>query len=54
MRNSEAFFEAVTWGIRMLLDALEVILVQTPWIVIASLIVLLTWLTAGGLHENNL
>lgn len=47
VRNSETFFEAVTLGIRMLLDALEVILVQTPWIVIASLIVLLTWLTAG-------
>ena len=45
--NSEAFFDALTFGIRALLDALEVILVQTPWIVIASLIVLLTWLTAG-------
>ena len=47
VRNSEAFFDALTFGIRALLDALEVILVQTPWIVIASLIVLLTWLTAG-------
>ncbi len=47
VRNSEAFFDALTFGIRTLLDALEVILVQTPWIVIASLIVLLTWLTAG-------
>lgn len=47
VRNSEAFFEGLTFGIRALLDALEVILVQTPWIVIASLIVLLTWLTAG-------
>ena len=47
VRNSEALFEAITYGIRALLDALEVILVQTPWIVIASLIVLLTWLTAG-------
>ncbi|WP_439121836.1 ABC transporter permease subunit [Marivita sp.] len=47
VRNSETFFEALTFGIRSLLDALEVILVQTPWIVIASLIVLLTWLTAG-------
>ncbi|SLN69875.1 Glycine betaine/L-proline transport system permease protein ProW [Roseovarius albus] len=47
VRNSEAFFEGLTIGIRALLDALEVILVQTPWIVIASLIILLTWLTAG-------
>ena len=47
VRNSEAFFDGLTIGIRALLDALEVILVQTPWIVIASLIILLTWLTAG-------
>ena len=47
VRNTEAFFDAVTYGIRVLLDALEVILVKTPWIVIASLTVLLTWLTAG-------
>lgn len=47
VRNSEAFFDGLTFGIRALLDALEVILVQTPWVVIASLIVLLTWLTAG-------
>ncbi|SLN76787.1 ABC transporter permease [Ruegeria meonggei] len=47
VRNSETFFDALTFGIRGLLDALEVILVQTPWIVIASLIILLTWLTAG-------
>lgn len=47
VRNSETFFEWLTFGIRSLLDALEVILVQTPWIVIASLIILLTWLTAG-------
>lgn len=45
--NSEAFFDSLTFAIRSLLDALEVILVQTPWIVIVSLIVLLTWLTAG-------
>jgi len=45
--NTELFFDLLTGGIRALLDALEVILVQTPWIVIAALIVLLTWLTAG-------
>jgi len=47
VRNSEVFFDVLTFGIRTLLDALEVILVQTPWIVISSLIILLTWLTAG-------
>ena len=47
VRNSEAFFDLLTFGIRSLLDALEIILVQTPWVVIASLIILLTWLTAG-------
>ena len=47
VRNSEPFFDAITYGIRTLLDTLEIILVNTPWIVIASLIVLLTWLTAG-------
>ena len=47
VRNSGALFDAITFGIRTLLDALEVILVQTPWVVIAALIILLTWLTAG-------
>jgi glycine betaine/proline transport system permease protein len=47
VRNSEALFDAMTYGIRLLLDALEVVFVQTPWMVIASFIVLVTWLTAG-------
>ena len=45
--NSVAFFDGLTAAIRWLLDAMEVALVQTPWIVVAALIVLLTWLTAG-------
>ena len=45
--NGEVMFDFVTYGIRMILDALELVFVKTPWIVIASLIVLLTWLTAG-------
>lgn len=45
--NGEALFDAITYGIRLMLDALEVVFVSTPWIVIASLIILLTWLTAG-------
>jgi glycine betaine/proline transport system permease protein len=45
--NGEAFFDGITYGIRLVLDALELVFVSTPWIVIASLIILLTWLTAG-------
>ncbi len=46
--NGEALFDAITYAIRLVLDALEIVFVSTPWIVIASLIVLLTWLTAGA------
>ena len=45
--QGEALFDFITYGIRLILDALELIFVNTPWIVIASFIVLLTWLTAG-------
>jgi glycine betaine/proline transport system permease protein len=45
--NGEALFDFITYGIRLILDALELVFVSTPWIVIASLIILLTWLTAG-------
>ena len=45
--NGEALFDLITAGIRLLLDALELIFVSTPWMVIASFIVLLTWLSAG-------
>ena len=45
--NGAVMFDFVTYGIRMILDALKLVFVKTPWIVIASLIVLLTWLTAG-------
>ena len=45
--NGEALFDAITYCIRVVLDALEIVFVSTPWIVIASLIILLTWLTAG-------
>ncbi|MBW4710427.1 ABC transporter permease subunit [Roseobacter sp. YSTF-M11] len=45
--NGEALFDLITYAIRLILDALELIFVSTPWIVIASLIILLTWLTAG-------
>jgi len=45
--QGEALFDFITYGIRLILDALELVLVNTPWIVIASFIILLTWLTAG-------
>ncbi len=45
--NGEALFDFITYCIRLILDALELVFVNTPWIVIASFIVLLTWLTAG-------
>ena len=40
-------FESISYGIRVVLDALEVMFVETPWPVIASFIILLTWLSAG-------
>ena len=45
--HGEALFDFITYGIRLVLDALEVIFVQTPWIVIAAFIILMTWLSAG-------
>ena len=45
--NGEAFFDFITFIIRVVLDALETVFVGTPWIVVASLLILLTALTAG-------
>lgn len=45
--KGEALFDLITYLIRTLLDTLELIFVKTPWVVIASFIILLTWLTAG-------
>jgi len=45
--NGAKFFESISYGIRVVLDALEVLFVETPWPVIASFIILLTWLSAG-------
>ena len=45
--NGEALFDFITLGIRLMLDGLELVFVQTPWIVVASFIVLLTGLSAG-------
>lgn len=45
--SGEGLFDAITYVIRLVLDTLELVFVSTPWVVIAALIVLLTWLTAG-------
>ena len=43
----EDFFDLITFGIRFVLDGLEIIFVKTPWIVIGSFLILLTALSAG-------
>ena len=45
--SGETLFDAITYVIRLVLDTLELVFVSTPWLVIAALIILLTWLTAG-------
>ncbi len=45
--QGEWFFDLITYGIRTVLDALELVFVETPWIVVASFIILLTGLAAG-------
>jgi len=45
--NGDWLFTIITRGIRSLLDGLELIFVGTPWIVVASFIILLTALSAG-------
>jgi len=41
------FFDGITEGIRVFLDALEVILVDTPWPVIVVVILFIAWRIAG-------
>lgn len=41
------FFDGITSGIRMLLDGLEVVLVDTPWPVTAMVILVMAWRVAG-------
>lgn len=45
--QGEWFFDIITFGIRTVLDGLEVLFVTTPWIVTSSFIILLTGLSAG-------
>ncbi|MEM9438945.1 MAG: ABC transporter permease subunit [Pseudomonadota bacterium] len=46
--SGRGFFDALTFGMRTLLDWIEVVLVQTPWPVVALVIVLLAYLSAGA------
>ncbi len=45
--SGQWLFDFISYGIRVVLDGLEVLFVETPWLVIASFIILLTWLSAG-------
>lgn len=42
------FFDSLTFGMRTLLDGIEVVLVGTPWPVVALVIVMLAYLSAGA------
>lgn len=42
------FFDSLTWGMRVLLDAVEVVLVGTPWPVVTLVVVMLAYLSAGA------
>lgn len=45
--HGRGFFDSITFGMRTLLDWIEVVLVQTPWPVVGMVIVLLAYLSAG-------
>ncbi len=47
IESGQWLFDIITYGIRSVLDALEVLFVDTPWPVICAFIALLTWLSAG-------
>lgn len=47
IEKGDWLFTMITLGIRIVLDNLELIFVGTPWIVVASFIILLTALSAG-------
>ncbi len=42
------FFDTLTTGMRNLLDAIEVVLVETPWPVVSLVIIMLAYLSAGA------
>lgn len=46
--SGRGFFDGLTAGMRTLLDWIEVVLVDTPWPVVALVIVMLAYLSAGA------
>ncbi|SHG84916.1 ABC transporter permease [Cognatishimia maritima] len=46
--HGRGFFDSITFGMRTLLDWIEVVLVDTPWPVVAFVIVMLAYLSAGA------
>ena len=46
--RGEHLFDIVTFGLRSVLNALEVLFVGTPWIVIMGIVILLAWRTTGA------
>ena len=46
--RGEQVFDVVTFGLRSVLNALEVLFVGTPWIVIMGIVILLAWRTTGA------
>ncbi len=46
--SGRGFFDGLTEGMRTLLDWIEVVLVDTPWPVVALVIVMLAYLSAGA------
>lgn len=46
--SGRGFFDGLTFGMRTLLDWIEVALVQTPWPVVGVIIVFLAYLSAGA------
>lgn len=45
--HGDGFFDAVSYGIRIVLDFLETIFVETPWIVVAAFLIVVTALSAN-------
>ncbi len=46
--SGRGFFDGLTYGMRTLLDWIEVLLVDTPWPVVAAVVIMLAYLSAGA------
>lgn len=46
--SGRGFFDSLTYGMRTLLDWIEIVLVDTPWPVVALVIIMLAYLSAGS------